>query len=403
MKACDIVQFHSDLSGGVKRYLYDKVHYFSAKEGIDHFAVIPVETNYMEEVEGSRVYGIASPRLPGSRSYRMLISRTNILNVIKNEHPDIIEVDSPYRSAWIGVEAAARHGIPVVGFYHSDYPRAVGRTLRRYVGRPIEKALSFSVYRYLLNLYNRMSATVVATQRFYRILEDAGIQRLVRIPLGTDVDVFSPRHPRETLRAELGLPGNVKLLLYVGRIAREKNVRQLLQAMEIVNDGSRLNAHLLLVGDGEQRRLAERYAFGRSDITLQGYCKERNRLAELFSAADLLVHPGTNETFGLVCLEAQACGTRALAVRNGGLEEALAGDTDPVLADDASPDSLARAIRKCLDSGESEEDRHERRERIVNSCRIELTFERLLKMYNCLCRNSACASGISEEVLSGKC
>ncbi len=385
----------------MKRYLYDKVHYFSGKEKIDHFAVIPAEADSVQQVERSRIYGIKSPALPGSRSYRMLISRKNILNVIKNENPDIIEVDSPYRSAWIGVEAACRHGIPLVGFYHSDYPRAVGRTVRKYVGRPIEKALSFSVYRYLFNLYNRMSATVVATECFHRVLNEMGVKRLVTVPLGTDVSVFCPKHSREAIRVELGLPDHTKLLLYVGRIAREKNVRPLLEAMDLLNGLSEASAHLLLVGDGEQRKLAERYAASRSDITLYGYCSDRERLAKLFSAADLVVHPGTCETFGLVCLEAQACGTRVLAVRGGGLEEAVCGEGEPVMAEDASPYSLAEAIGRCLDLGEGEDARRERRERIVNSRSIEHTFERLISVYDYLCRNSDCSGEISQEELDG--
>jgi alpha-1,6-mannosyltransferase len=330
----------------------------------------------------------------------MLISQKKILDVLFREKPDIIEVDSPYRSAWIGIKAASELDVPIVGFYHSDYPRAFGRTVRRYAGGFVQRALSYSVYRYLINLYSRMSATLVATDRFYSILHNMGISPLARVPLGTDVKVFRPKGDASALKGELGIAEDTKLLLYAGRLAREKNVRSLLEMMRILSGQKDLKLHLLMVGDGEQRKLVSRFSRDMGSVTLYPYCRDSGRLAELFSAADLVVHPGTSETFGLVCLEAQACGARVLAVRGGGLEEALRGERRPVLAEGATGPLLAEAVKKCLALGERDAERRERRRRIVKEYSIDNTFDTLRRLYDYLCRQHAEGREIREEELN---
>lgn len=380
MKICDIAQFYSPLSGGVKRYLMDKQRSLAARPGAHHLLIVPSHRDAVTRSATSTMHEVKSPRLIGSRSYRLLISRRKILEIVRAEQPDLIEVGDPYRTAWIGLEAGRELGIPVVAFYHSDFPRAIGRTVIRFAGETVQHMISGPVQRYIVRLYNHMSATVVSTRRLEQILDACGIQRLVHVPLGTDVSTFQPQPGRERVRAELGIDPGTRLLLFVGRIAREKNIRNLVAALDHVGAGA--PAHrLVLVGDGELREHVEREIGRRANLTWLPYCESPQKLAEFYSAADLFVHAGRYETFGLVALEAQACGTPVLVVREGGVEDAIEGERPPLVAVDGSPAALGRAIGQFLRSGDRPEARAERRRRIERLFSIERTFDRMVSLY----------------------
>ncbi len=380
MKICDIAQFYSPLSGGVKRYLLDKQRFLAERPGAHHLLIIPSHRNAVTRTASATIHEIKSPRLIGSRSYRLLVARRRILEIVSNEKPDLIEVGDPYRTAWIGLEAGRKLGIPVVAFYHSDFPRAIGRTVRKFAGGWMEQIISRPIQRYIVRLYNRMTATVVSSVRLCDVLEACGIERIVHVPLGTNVQLFRPQPSRDRVRRELGLAGDVRLLLFVGRMAREKNIKNLIAALDELS-GENDPVHLLLVGDGElhERVIAE--AARRTNLTWMPYCESAQRLADFYSAADLFVHGGKYETFGIVSLEAQACGCPVLAIREGGVEDTTRGEERPWLASDGSPKALAAGIDRFLRAGDSAESRDARRRRIEKHFSIASTFERMLALY----------------------
>lgn len=379
MKICDIAQFYSPLSGGVKRYLSDKQRFLTARPGDHHVLIVPSDRTSVTRSASATKYEIRSPRLIGSRSYRLLLARRQILEIVRREKPDLIEVGDPYRTAWIGLAAGRELGIPVVAFYHSDFPRAIGRTVQRFAGHWADRLISGPVQRYIVRLYNQMAATVVSGRRLCLVLETCGIERIVQVPLGTDVRAFAPQASRERIRRELGLAPDERLLLFVGRLAREKNIRALLSATEMIP--ARSPPHrLVLVGDGELHSLVVTEAKRRRDLIWLPYCESVQRLADLYSAADLFIHPGRCETFGIVALEAQACGTPVLAVREGGVEDALV-DEPQLLAVDGSAAGLAAAIDRFLHAGDTMAQRRLRREKLVRTFSVEATFERLFALY----------------------
>lgn len=381
MTICDIAQFYSPLGGGVKRYLHDKRRRLEALPEGRHVLVIPSHRNHVTAGRRHAVYEIESVKLPGSKSYRMLLDRRRILEAVRREKPDLIEVGDPYRTAWIGRDAARELGVPVVAFYHSDFPRAFGRTLGRFTGRWVERAVAAPVQRYLVRLYNRMDATIVASGRLTATLGRCGVRRLVHIPLGTDVRTFAPRHSRERVRHEFGVGDDARLLLFVGRLAREKNIKHLVGALD------RLGAegppvHLALVGDGELDAWVRAETARRPNLTWFPYCESAQRLADLYSAADAFVHAGQWETFGIVSLEAQACGTPVIAVRGGGLEESLSIEPFPWLAETGTAEAIAAAIERARrQPAPNFGDRRRRHEALAARFSIDRTFERIFALY----------------------
>jgi alpha-1,6-mannosyltransferase len=380
MRVCDIVQFHSPLSGGVKRYTDDKARYFESIAGVEHSVVIPSSRDAVTRTGVTTIHEVRSPSIPGPTSYRALIDRRRILEIATRERPDIIEVGDPYRSAWVAVEAAQELDLPIVTVYHSDYPRALGRTVTRIAG-PWAGSLSSAVINtYLKRLYSHMDATIVTSSYTEGILSSLGIPNVVRIPLGVDTGVFRPRNARRQTLEELGVDPESRVMLYVGRLAREKKIGALLSAAEKVA-ADLPDTYFLIAGDGELRRTVAAAAGSRPHVIWLGHVSDSERLARLYSAADLLVHAGTDETFGLSCVEAQACGTRVLGVRTGGLADVADGEPHPVWADDATPDALARGVVSALDAPDGPHERLERSRRTRERFDWRTTYGALMEVY----------------------
>ncbi len=380
MKICDIVQSYSPRSGGVKRYITNKMGYFTEKPDVSHILIVPAPRDRTRYEYHTKIYEIKSPFLYGSVDYRLLMSLRRILEVIRRETPDIIEVDSAYVSAWIALKAGNRMNIPVVAFYHSEYPRKLADKVREYIPRMLSDRLSDWINAYVRNLYNRMDTTFVATKSFQSLLEKIGVKGLVQVPLGVNIRDFYPRNCRESVFRKLGLSPETRLLFYAGRLAGMKNIDSLIKMMDILKNNE-FSCHLLIAGDGELRDEIAPTAENRDDITLYPYIQDRNNLAQYYSGADLFVHAGTMETFGLVSLEAQACGTRVVAVRNGGIDSTLEGENPLIMAENEKPESLAEAVQKALELYETTEDKMARRKRIVEHFSWESTFEKLLAHY----------------------
>lgn len=386
MRVCDIAQSFSPRSGGVKRYLTNKIRIFADRGDVDHLLILPGPRDRQRIKGRSRVYEVDSPLLPGSLDYRLLLDRRRIFEVIQRESPDVIEVDSAYTAAWFGLAVGYRFEIPVVAFYHSDFPRRLPEKVPvAFSG--LAKMLGEGIDRYLLALHRRMHATVVATEKYDRLLADIGVPRRVRIPLGVNTAVFRPRPGRARIRRAFGVPEEAFLLLFTGRLAGMKHLDGLIGMMGELSETAD-DCHLVIAGDGEERETVQRAASEREDVTWAAYVADRDRLAQLYSAADLFVHAGTMETFGLVSLEAQACGTRVIAVKGGGMEETLRGEAPVILAESPDPGDLARAVRSARELAEGEEDRERRRRRILREFSWETTFHRLLDLYDRLRRGA---------------
>jgi len=120
--------------------------------------------------------------------------------------------------------------------------------------------------------------------------------------------------------------------VYAGRFSEEKNLPILLRAF------ARLGSpyHLLLIGGGRRARPA-------ANVTMLPYRRDSHELAQWIASADALVHAGTKETFGLVILEAMACGRPVVAARAGAFPE-FVDDSVGALAEPHSAESMAEAI-----------------------------------------------------------
>lgn len=164
------------------------------------------------------------------------------------------------------------------------------------------------VCRYLRNFHNGADCCFVPTRALAQTLQTQGFERLEVVGRGVDAKLFTPARRSAALRASWGVRGDAPVLLYVGRLAPEKNVALALQTHARLLQ-QRPDAHMVVVGDGPLRaQLRLRFPLARF-VGMQ-----RNEdLAEHYASADLFLFPSESETFGNVTLEALASGLAVVA------------------------------------------------------------------------------------------
>ena len=348
MTICDLTQFYSPFSGGVRRYVAEKAAHLEAA-GERHVLIIP-GAKTERRAEGLRtVYTIESPLVSGTARYRVLINLNLIEEALEREQPDLIESGDPYQVAWKALASGRALGIPTVGFYHSHFPEAVLRSVAKYFGSISVMMAEEIGRRYVTALYNRFERTLVPSQGLSDLLRTWGLENVETLELGVDTGIFYPDQEQGgATRVSLGWPEDRQVLLYVGRLSPEKNVRRLIQAFSLLNESAPGRFHLVVVGDGPLRGALQRLQEESGAVSWIQYCDGASDLADIYRAADLFVHPGVKETFGLVTLESQACGTPVVGIRGSYMDAIIFSGLHNWSADN-DDEALAEAIRNVAD------------------------------------------------------
>ncbi len=309
MHVVDATLLYSPTSGGVKRYLLAKHEWIHAHTNWRHSIVVPGEVDHHAPGGISTVAGWP---VPGTFNYRLPLNPLHWAHAIDRLEPDLIEIGDAFHPAWAAASVARRRGIPLIAFYHSNIPLLAGRRL----GTAVRKLFEW----YVPLTYERCEQVFAPSRYMVEYLHSIGIPHASVQPLGVDLDTFSPERGGRDLRTELGLPRDTRLLMFAGRFSKEKNIPVLIEAFR------KLGApyHLLMVG-GEQH--------GRDgNVTRLPYCRDNRELADMITSADAFVHAGTHETFGLVLLEAMACGRAVVGMRAGAIPE-LVDESAGILAE----------------------------------------------------------------------
>jgi len=350
MKICDLTQFYSPVSGGVKRYLHEKIDYIDRHALRDeHILIVPGAKTKLKANGRSRVYTIRSPLVSRMAQYRALLNLRAVEEILEHERPDVIESADPYQLGWKALKVGRALRVPVIGFYHSHFPEAYVRKSARLLGKTATRRVMKLSRAYVRKLYNQHAATVVASERLARVLRDWGVHNVRVLSLGVNTEIFRPDESgTEAIRRSLGVNSGQHLLLYVGRLGKEKNTATLLRAFRNLQRRRPNQFHLLVIGDGPEQTQLRKLQMRTDNVSWIRYCADPCELAGFYRAADLFVHPGVQETFGLAALECQACGTPIVGIRGSCMDNIICHDQDS-WAIENSPDALANAIEECSD------------------------------------------------------
>jgi alpha-1,6-mannosyltransferase len=249
----------------------------------------------------------------------------------------------------------------------------------KYLGETATNVMMEVAKNYVRNLYNHFRKTFVPSAGLAQVLTDWGVENVVLCELGVDNSVFTEAPDRFATRTDFEIPKDRIVLLYVGRLAAEKNVKTLFQAFDLLCEEAPGRFHLFVVGDGPYRVDVIELRRSTGATTWLRYCSDQQQLARIYRAADLFVHPGVQETFGLVALESQACGTPVVGIHGSYMDRIIFADQSH-WAKENSPESLAAAIR-AMSKTDLEAAGSEASRKVVQRYSWRKVFDRMFETY----------------------
>ncbi|MBB5745914.1 alpha-1,6-mannosyltransferase [Brevundimonas variabilis] len=324
----DTTMLYAPRSGGVKRYLLSKKSWLeSHRPGIAHSLVVP---GARHQAGPDGIVKLHASKLPFGDGYRWPSSVKRWGAWLASMKPSLIEAGDPYTPGQGALEAGQRVGCPVVGFCHSDPAGLAALHFGEWAKKPVEKRWA--------RLFGQFDRVISPSQFIAQRLIEAGVGNIVVRPLGVEIDTFHPdRGDRPWLLKRLGLGADARLLCFAGRPAKEKNIDVLIEAVQ------KLGApyHLILVGAGTGMPPEDR-------VIALPYERDPKAVARIIASCDAFVHANDKEPFGLIVLEAMACGVPVVGVNSGGVAETVDSSVGQ-LSVSADPDDYAQAIEALFD------------------------------------------------------
>jgi alpha-1,6-mannosyltransferase len=282
-----------------------------------HLLIIPGARDDVSEDGRAITVTLASPKVPGSPHYRLMLRDGAVREALERFRPDLVECQDAYNLPWAAIRHRARFPeTALVAAYMTDFPTVyVQRPLRRFITDPVAGALARICYRYCGLLYRRFDAVFALSENGGAAkLRSLGIDCDV-VPLGVELGEFGPTRRDARLRSRLGLSEGQPLLVYVGRLDGEKKPDVVVEAFRRLP--RELGAKLALIGEGPLKN--EIAAIGDDRIIMPGYVKDRSELARWLASADIYVSGMADETFGVSIIEAQASGLPVVGVAAGAM------------------------------------------------------------------------------------
>ena len=345
---CDLTQSWSDVGGGVGTYLRRKREHILTHTPHSHLLIIPGAEDSVVEDGRATTVRIASRQVPGNPNYRLLLRNRAVRGALERFRPDVVECQDAYNLPWAALRyRRSNPNSAVVAGYFTDFPTAyVHRPLKRFVGNPIAGQVRSLAYRYCALLYSRFDAVYGLSENGGASkLRQLGVSEVGIVPLGVEIDAFTPDKRDAEVRRSLGVGDAEPLLIYVGRMDRERRAQLVVDAFRRLPRS--LGARLVLIGEGPVRD--EIVASGNDRIIAPGYLHDRAELARWLASADLYVSAMADETFGVSVIEAQAAGLPVVGVAAGAMLDRVDEETGrlgPV--DDAA--AMAANILEVLQS-----------------------------------------------------
>jgi alpha-1,6-mannosyltransferase len=323
---CDLTQSWSDVGGGVRTYLLHKRRHILEATPHSHLMIIPGARDEVIKEERATTVTIASPHVPGSPHYRLMLRNGAVRAALERFRPALIECQDAYNLPWAAIRYRRHHpDTALIAAYMTDFPTVyVERPLSKVMTKPVAGALSRFCYGYCGLLYRRFDGIFALSENGGAAkLRSVGIDPVDIVPLVVEVGEFGPDRRDPRLRTKVGIADGQPLLIYVGRLDGEKKPDVVVDAFRRLPH--ELGAKLALLGEGPLR--PEIASLGDDRIIMPGYVKSRAELARWLASADIYVSGMADETFGVSIIEAQASGLPVVGVAAGAMIDRVTSDT----------------------------------------------------------------------------
>jgi len=326
MKIVDVCAFYSPRGGGVKTYVAQKLAMAERMEQ-DITILAPADDDTVVEFGPSaRIQTIASPRFPLDRKYWYFDDERVLHAALDQLAPDLVEASSPWRSPLM--VANWRPEIRKALIMHADPLSAYAyRWLEPLVSREtIDRRLA-RYWNHLRQLGRLYDAIVCASEDLASRMKAGGVANVVTVPMGVEAQRFSSgkrdRRLRASLLAQCELSSDATLLIAAGRLAPEKRLPMLVDAVTIA--GRHRQVGLAIFGEGRDDTNILRSIGGNPHIRLFHPERDRERFAGILASTDAFVHGCEAETFCMAAAEASASGIPVIVPDRGGAADFARG------------------------------------------------------------------------------
>lgn len=307
---------------------------FRADLGAEGMEVRLVAPAYPEPHEAPATWRVASRRVPFDPEDRLMKRRPldRTLEELADEGVDLIHIQTPFAAHYAGLRAARRRRVPVLATYHTHFEEYIHHYLPL-LPRPLLAGIARRIAR---NQCNGLDAVVVPSLAMRDTLDNYGVRAPLHVlPTGIPVARFANGNGQR-FRFRLGIPEHRPVALFVGRVAHEKNIGFLLDALV---HAVRRRPDLLLVVAGEGPALPhlrqQAGAHGLDEnVRFVGYLDRATELPDCYAAADVFAFASKTETQGLVLLEAMAAGLPVYALARMGTRDIVEPGRGAIAAPD---------------------------------------------------------------------
>jgi len=308
---------------GVSRTLGELVR-FLTESGDQVQLIYP---NYGETGVGEQVHTVRSIVVPFYKELHLPLPPFGSAHrAIHTFRPDVVHIATEATLGWSILRFALRRRLAIVSSFHTNFDK--------YSDHYQVGWARGLIWRYLRWFHNQTQETYVPSETTIRALESLGFERTVLWKRGVDSTLFRPdRAGRLDVRRALGWAPEDVVITYVSRIAPEKNVEYLADALAIVA-ARRPEVRILFVGDGPTRPILEKRLGPAARFA--GYRKGED-LADHYAASNIFAFSSLSETFGNVVLEAMATGLPVVALRAGGVGDIVQSGTTGMLVEPSEP------------------------------------------------------------------
>ena len=350
----DFNNFWSPSGGGVRRYHLQKMAFYEklsseSEEQVLSVFVMPDSKTFTEKKSDSLVIEhVEAFRFPGKWEYRFLWKPSQIEPVLAKYKPQVIEVGSPYLLPTM-VRRAAKKIVPeavLLSFWHADFPITyVQRPVTNKFGKALGNLSKNVAFWYARQEFKRFDGIQVSCNEVLRRLDRHKLPTSHWIPLGCDIQMFSPSKRDESLVQKLkdGNPDRLTIF-FPHRFCEEKGIELLLGAYPILCEKLGCEPALVFAGTGpylpQVQEAVEKYPH----IKYTGFISSIDEMARHYASVDLGLALSGWETFGLSILESMACGNAQIGASTGAAAEHIRESGAGVVLKERTPQALADAI-----------------------------------------------------------
>lgn len=289
----------------------------------------PFDTNKEKWI--TRIPSMSIPFDPEDRLMSYFKIR-KLSNWIKKENFDIIHIHTPFVAHYFGLHLKNFLNIPCVETYHTffeDYLHLYIPWLPKIFSKWFARRLS-------KRQCNKVDAVISPSPQMADILKKYGVSTSCEvIPTGIQASFFTQRD-KKVFRTQYNIPLNKKVLLYVGRVAKEKNIEFLINVLNVLSQEDK-DIILMITGQGPAEQEIEKKIISlnlQEKVKKLPYLDQENELPQCYAGADIFVFSSKTETQGIVPLEAMAQGTPVVAIAELGIASVIKDEEGALIAKD---------------------------------------------------------------------